>query len=445
MTTIPHSFDSLKAALDKKTAKIGIIGLGYVGLPLLKVFIEAGFQTLGFDLDEAKVNQLAAGKSYIKHVSDEWIQESVSQQKFEPTTDMKRLSEADAILICVPTPLTESREPDLRYIQSTGEQIAGALRPGQLICLESTTYPGTTRGILLPILEQSGLDVEQDFFLAYSPEREDPGNKQYSTQSIPKVIGGIDSKSLELAKSLYGAAVRETVTVATCEIAEACKILENTYRSVNIAMVNELKVLFDHLEIDIWEVIEAAKTKPFGFQPFYPGPGLGGHCIPIDPFYLSWLARKHDMTTRFIELAGEINTSMPDYVIQQVAKALNTAGKPIRDSHVGIMGIAYKKDIDDPRESPAFRLIELLQDQGARLSYNDPHIPTLPQMRNYRVPALKSEALTVEYLNSLDCLLVATNHSSYDWNFIVQHASLIVDTRNATRDVKNGQEKIYRA
>jgi len=445
MTTIPHSFDSLKAALEKKTAKIGVVGLGYVGLPLLKVFIEAGFQTLGFDLDETKVAQLSAGTSYIKHVSDEWIQKSITQKRFEPTTDMERLSEADAILICVPTPLTEGRDPDLRYIESTGNQIAKVLRPGQLICLESTTYPGTTRDVLLPILERVGLQVEQDFFLAYSPEREDPGNKQYSTQSIPKVIGGIDSKSLQLANTLYGAAVSETVTVATCEIAEACKILENTYRSVNIAMVNELKVLFDRLEIDIWEVIEAAKTKPFGFEPFYPGPGLGGHCIPIDPFYLSWIARKHDMATRFIELAGEINTSMPDYVIQQVSKALNTVGKPIRDSHVGIMGIAYKKDIDDPRESPAFRLIELLQDQGAQLSYNDPHIPKLPRMRNYRVPALESEALSVEYLNSLDCLLIATNHSCYDWNFIVEHVPLIVDTRNATRDIQSGQEKIHRA
>ncbi len=445
MTTIPHSSDSLKEALEKKTAKIGVVGLGYVGLPLLRVFIDAGFQTLGFDLDEAKVTQLAAGKSYIQHVSDEWIREAVSQQRFEPTTDMERLCEADAILICVPTPLTESREPDLRYIESTGNQIARVLRPGQLIILESTTYPGTTRDVLLPILEQSGLQVEQDFFLAYSPEREDPGNKQYSARSIPKVIGGIDSQSLELANTLYAAAVSETVTVATCEIAEACKILEITYRSVNFAMVIELKVLFDRLEIDIWEVIDAAKTKPFGFQPFYPGPGLGGHCIPIDPFYLSWIARKHDMTTRFIELAGEINTSMPDYVIQQVAKALNTVGKPIRDSHVGIMGVAYKKDIDDPRESPAFRLIELLEDQGALLSYNDPHIPVLPRMRNYRVPSLKSETLSVEYLNSLDCLLIATNHSSYDWDFIVEHAPLIVDTRNATRDVANGQEKIHRA
>ncbi|MDE0736961.1 MAG: nucleotide sugar dehydrogenase, partial [Pirellulaceae bacterium] len=297
----------------------------------------------------------------------------------------------------------------------------------------------------LPILLSSGLQVGQDFFLAYSPEREDPGNQQFSAQGIPKVIGGIDAESLELANLLYSAAVVETVPVSTCEIAEACKILENTYRSVNIAMVNELKVLFDHLEIDIWEVIDAAKTKPFGFQPFYPGPGLGGHCIPIDPFYLSWLARKHEMTTRFIELAGEINTSMPNYVIQQLGKALNSVGKPIRNSHIGILGVAYKKDIDDPRESPAFRLMELLQDQGAILSYNDPHIPVLPSMRHYRVPALESEPLTEEYLASLDCLLIATDHSSYDWDFLVQHAPLIIDTRNATRDVTSDRNKIFRS
>ena len=445
MTTIPHNSESLKEALAKKTAKIGIVGLGYVGLPLVQAFVEAGFPTLGFDLDESKISHLASGQSYIQHVDSNWIKEALKQHRFEPISQMDRLNEADVILICVPTPLTESRDPDLRYIESTGQQIASTLRPGQLVVLESTTYPGTTRDVLLPILLSSGLQVGQDFFLAYSPEREDPGNQQFSAQGIPKVIGGIDAESLELANLLYSAAVVETVPVSTCEIAEACKILENTYRSVNIAMVNELKVLFDHLEIDIWEVIDAAKTKPFGFQPFYPGPGLGGHCIPIDPFYLSWLARKHEMTTRFIELAGEINTSMPNYVIQQLGKALNSVGKPIRNSHIGILGVAYKKDIDDPRESPAFRLMELLQDQGAILSYNDPHIPVLPSMRHYRVPALESEPLTEEYLASLDCLLIATDHSSYDWDFLVQHAPLIIDTRNATRDVTSDRNKIFRS
>ncbi len=445
MTTIPHNSESLKEALTEKTAKIGIVGLGYVGLPLVQAFVEAGFPTLGFDLDESKISQLASGQSYIQHVASNWIEEALKKERFEPIAQMDRLSEADVILICVPTPLTESRDPDLRYIESTGQQIASSLRPGQLIVLESTTYPGTTRDVLLPILLSSGLQVGEDFFLAYSPEREDPGNQQFSARGIPKVIGGIDAQSLELANLLYSAAVVETVPVSTCEIAEACKILENTYRSVNIAMVNELKVLFDHLEIDIWEVIDAAKTKPFGFQPFYPGPGLGGHCIPIDPFYLSWLARKHEMTTRFIELAGEINTSMPNYVIQQLGKALNSVGKPIRNSHIGILGVAYKKDIDDPRESPAFRLMELLQDQGAILSYNDPHIPVLPSMRHYCVPALESEPLTEEYLASLDCLLIATDHSSYDWNFLVQHAPLIIDTRNATRNVTGDRKKIFRS
>ena len=445
MTTIPHNSESLKEALAKKTAKIGIVGLGYVGLPLVQAFVEAGFPTLGFDLDESKISQLASGQSYIQHVASNWIEKALKKERFEPISEMDRLSEADVILICVPTPLTESRDPDLRYVESTGQQIASSLRPGQLVVLESTTYPGTTRDVLLPILLSSGLQIGEDFFLAYSPEREDPGNQQFSARSIPKVIGGIDTQSLELANLLYSAAVVETVPVSTCEIAEACKILENTYRSVNIAMVNELKVLFDHLEIDIWEVIDAAKTKPFGFQPFYPGPGLGGHCIPIDPFYLSWLARKHEMTTRFIELAGEINTSMPNYVIQQLGKALNSVGKPIRNSHIGILGVAYKKDIDDPRESPAFRLMELLQDQGAILSYNDPHIPVLPSMRHYRVPALESEPLTEAYLASLDCLLIATDHSSYDWNFLVQHAPLIIDTRNATRNVTSDRKKIFRS
>ena len=445
MTTIPHSSNLLKEALEKKTAKIAVVGLGYVGLPLVQTFVKAGFQTLGFDLDEEKVRQLKNGESYIQHVESEWIHQSIKEQRFDPTSDMDRLKEADAILICVPTPLTESRDPDLCYIESTGVQVANSLRQGQLVVLESTTYPGTTRDVLLPILERSGLQVGEDFFLAYSPEREDPGNQDFSARSIPKVVGGIEPHSLEVANALYATAIVETVPVSTCEVAEACKILENTYRSVNIAMVNEMKVLFDHLDINIWEVIDAAKTKPFGFQPFYPGPGLGGHCIPIDPFYLSWIARKHDMTTRFIELAGEINTGMPNYVVQQVGKALNNMGKPIRNSHVGILGVAYKKDIDDPRESPAFRLMELLQEQGATLSYNDPYISVLPSMRHYRVPSLTSEALTAEYLSSLDCLLIATDHSSYDWNFIVEHAPLIVDTRNATRHVVEHNQKIYRA
>jgi UDP-N-acetyl-D-glucosamine dehydrogenase len=435
----------LADSLRTKAARVGIVGLGYVGLPLAKAFIDAGYSTIGFDVDNGKVERLLAGESYIKHMSAEWISGRVADGKFDPTADMTRLAEADVILICVPTPLTDSRDPDLTYVEATAKQIAAALRPGQLVVLESTTYPGTTRDVLLPILAESGLSVGEDFFLAYSPEREDPGNADYSASSIPKVVGGMDSASMEVATALYGHAVVETVPVSNCEVAEACKILENTYRSVNIAMVNELKLLFQRLGIDIWEVIDAAKTKPFGFQAFYPGPGLGGHCIPIDPFYLSWVARQHDMPTRFIELAGEINTSMPTYVISRVAEALNDSGKPVRGSRISILGVAYKKDVDDPRESPSFKLMELLQKRGAILSYNDPHIPELPSMRHFDVPRLASESLTADYLSQQDCVLIATDHTAYDWNFIVQHSTLVVDTRNATRDVAESRERIYKA
>ena len=435
----------LAEALRTQAAQVGIVGLGYVGLPLAKAFIDAGFVTLGFDVDRKKVERLLAGESYIKHLSAEWISGRIADGKFDPTADMTRLAEADVILVCVPTPLNDSRDPDLTYVKATAKQIASVLRPGQLVVLESTTYPGTTRDVLLPILAESGLTVGEDFFLAYSPEREDPGNPNYSASSIPKVVGGMDAVSLQLAESLYGHAVVETVPVSSCEVAEACKILENTYRSVNIAMVNELKLLFHRLGIDIWEVIDAARTKPFGFQAFYPGPGLGGHCIPIDPFYLSWLARQHEMPTRFIELAGEINTSMPNYVVSRVAEALNDIGKPVRNSRISILGVAYKKDVDDPRESPSFKLIELLQERGAILSYNDPHIPELPTMRHFDVPRLASEELTTDYLSQQDCVLIATDHTAYDWEFIVQNSRLVVDTRNATSDVTEGRERIYKA
>jgi UDP-N-acetyl-D-glucosamine dehydrogenase len=437
--------DKLATAIENKTAKIGIVGLGYVGLPLIQAFVRAGYSTLGFDVDDAKVKRLKAGESYIKHIPSEWIAECVQNDTFEPTADMGRLNEADAVLICVPTPLSPSRDPDLSYIESTAAHIAKTLRPGQLIVLESTTYPGTTRDVVQPILAKSGQKLGTDYFLAYSPEREDPGNPDFSASRIPKVVGGMDEASLALSQALYSSAVVRTVPVSSCEVAEACKILENTYRSVNIAMVNELKVLFDHMGIDVWEVIDAAKTKPFGFQAFYPGPGLGGHCIPIDPFYLSWVARMHEKPTRFIELAGEVNTSMPQYVVHRVTEALNDAGKPVRNSRIGLLGVAYKKDVDDPRESPSFKLMELLQKRGAVLSYNDPHVPSLPSMRHYDVPRLSSEELTPQWLQSLDCLLIATDHSAYDWNEIIKHAPLIVDTRNATRDVKHGRERIYKA
>jgi len=435
----------LRCIIESKSAQVGIIGLGYVGLPLVRAFIGAGFTTFGFDVNPEKVDQLRAGKSYIKHIAADWIASCVNDGSFIPTADMQRLGEPDALLVCVPTPLDDSRDPDLYFVESTTRQIARVLRPGQLVVLESTTYPGTTRDVLLPILQESGLQLGRDFFLAYSPEREDPGNPDYSASDIPKVVGGMEPFSLDLATTLYSHAVVRTIPVSSCEVAEACKIIENVYRSVNIAMVNELKVLFQRIGIDVWEVIEAARTKPFGFQAFYPGPGLGGHCIPIDPFYLSWLARRHGLSTRFIELAGEVNTSMPAYVVSRVVDALNDAGRAVRGSRIAILGVAYKRDVDDPRESPSFKLMELLRQRGAEISYNDPYIATLPSMRHYQVPRLASQPLTTEYLASQDCILIATDHSAYDWEFIVTHAQRVVDTRNATRNVSLYRDKIYRA
>lgn len=445
MTTAVNTHQVLLDAMETRTAVIGVVGLGYVGLPLVQAFMNAGFRTMGFDVDQAKVDQLLEGRSYIGHIGGEWIADCIRDQKFVPTADMTRMAEADAILICVPTPLSDSRDPDLTYVVNTTAEIAKTLRPGQLVVLESTTYPGTTRDVMLPILAATGLKVGEDFFLAYSPEREDPGNIDFSASGIPKVVGAIDPHSAAIANAMYSKAVVRTVPVSSCEVAEACKILENTYRSVNIAMVNELKVLFDRIGIDVWEVIEAAKTKPFGFQAFYPGPGLGGHCIPIDPFYLSWVARKHGMSTRFIELAGEVNISMPRYVIARTMEALNHVGKPLRGSHIGVLGVAYKRDVDDPRESPSFKLMKLLQAGGAVVSYNDPHIPVLPTMRHYEVPRLASEPLTSDYLSSLDCALIATDHSAYDYDFIVRYAPLVIDTRNATKGVTQGRHKIWKA
>jgi UDP-N-acetyl-D-glucosamine dehydrogenase len=424
------SHPTLRQRLNSKSALVGIIGLGYVGLPLVRAFVEGGFRVLGFDSDGAKIARLRSGESYIASLDSAWVQEQIAARTFAVTGDMQRLAEPDAILMCVPTPLTASRAPDLSYVEATTNQIAAVLRAGQLIVLESTTYPGTTRDLVLPILEQSQLTHGQDFFLAYSPEREDPGNAKFSARNIPKVVGGMDSASLELALALYAPVVLDTVAVSSCEVAEASKILENTYRCVNIALVNELKVLFARMGIDVWEVIAAASTKPFGFQAFYPGPGLGGHCIPIDPFYLSWIAKKYESPTRFIELAGEVNTAMPDYVVQQVILALNEMHKPVRGSRIAILGVAYKRDIDDPRESPAFKIIEALQQLGAVLSYHDPHIPELPTMRHYRVPPLSSQPLTKEFVQSQDCLVIATDHSQVDYHFIAEHAGLVVDTRN---------------
>jgi UDP-N-acetyl-D-glucosamine dehydrogenase len=441
----PDPTDQLEAALINRTARIAVVGLGYVGLPLVRALVGAGFRTLGFDIDAKKIAKLSAGQSYIGNLPSDWIATCIANRTFEPTADMSRLGEADAILICVPTPLSASRDPDLSHVEATVRQIASVLRPGQLIVLESTTYPGTTRDIVLPILAASGKQLGHDFFLAFSPEREDPGNAEYSTVNIPKVVGGVEPNSRRLVETLYRQVVTTVVPVSSCDVAEACKILENTYRAVNIALVNELKILFDRMDIDIWEVIRAAKTKPFGFQAFYPGPGLGGHCIPIDPFYLSWAARKYGLATRFIELAGEINTGMPDYVVERVTLALNDHGKAVLGSKIVILGVAYKRDVDDPRESPAFALLERLTSRGAVVSYNDPHIPRLPKMRHFEVPDLASEPLTAEFLAAQDCVLIATDHTAYDYEFIVRHSPLVVDTRNATHGVRSGREKIVRA
>ncbi|MCR9202420.1 MAG: nucleotide sugar dehydrogenase [Planctomycetaceae bacterium] len=447
MGSVEQHVGQLKRQLADKQVRVGVIGLGYVGIPLISAFVNAGFRCLGYDVDQKKIDRLNAGESYIKHISSETVADWIARDVLEPTADMTRLSEADVLLICVPTPLNDSRDPDLRYVEGTARSIAATLRPGQLIILESTTYPTTTRDVLVPILNDNpaGLICGEDFFVAYSPEREDPGNPDYTAAGIPKVVGGFDSHSCELATLLYEHAIVQVIPVANAEIAEACKILENTYRAVNIALVNELKVLLDRMGIDVWDVVNAAKTKPFGFQAFYPGPGLGGHCIPIDPFYLSWLARRHGMSTRFVELAGEVNSRMPRYVISQLAEFLNEQGKPIRGTKICLLGVAYKKDVDDPRESPSFELLDLLLERGAVMTYSDPHIPHLPQMRHHDVPDLSSSELTAEFLASQDCVLIATAHSAWDYTFIVKHARMVLDTRNATEQVTEGREKIFKA
>jgi UDP-N-acetyl-D-glucosamine dehydrogenase len=440
----PSHRAELMGKIESGTARVGIVGLGYVGLPLARAFTERGIAVLGFDVDPGKVGKLIEGESYIGHISDDVIRQ-MRDRGFEATASFDRLDEPDAILICVPTPLTEAREPDLTYVINSAKAIAARLRRGQLVVLESTTYPGTTRHVVLPLLQATGLSPGEDFFLAFSPEREDPGNPKYSAPTIPKVVGGLDQASLEVAASLYGKVVVSVVRASCPEVAEACKILENTYRAVNIALVNEMKMLYDRMGINIWEVIEAAKSKPFGFQAFYPGPGLGGHCIPIDPFYLTWVARRHGFATRFIELAGEINTAMPGYVMQRVADALNDRSKPIRGSRVVLLGMAYKRDIDDPRESPGFELLELLMDKGAVVSYNDPHIPALPAMRHYPDLRMTSQELTPDFLRSQDCILIVTDHSAYDWAWIARHADLVVDTRNAMKDVVDPHCTVVRA
>jgi len=436
--------DKLMEKIRSKEALVGVIGLGYVGLPLVREFTRGGARVIGFDVDQSKVDLLMAGKSYIEHIPSDLIKEMIGSGRFEPTTDFDRLREPDCILICVPTPLTKMREPDMTYIEKTADTIAAHLRKGQLIVLESTTYPGTTREVLLPLLEKTGLKVGKDFYLGFSPEREDPGRKDYTTKTIPKVVGGYDKHSLALAAACYEIAIDNVVRVSSCEAAEAAKILENTYRCVNIALVNELKVLFDRMGIDVWEVIRAASTKPFGFTPFYPGPGLGGHCIPIDPFYLSWKARQYEMPTRFIELAGEVNVGMPRFVVGKLMDSLNDRAKALKGSKVLVLGLAYKKDIDDVRESPSLELIKLLKEKGAKVDYNDPHVPRTHKMREYDLK-MTSKKLSAKMLAGYDAVLISTDHASYDYQFIVDNAQLVLDTRNATNGVKRGAKKIIKA
>lgn len=435
---------SLEQKIAKKDVVVGVLGLGYVGLPLAREFATSGIKVLGFDIDDKKVKVLNSGRSIIKHIPHEQVKSMVKSGLFSATSDMSQLKKPDAILICVPTPLTKNREPDMQYIEGSAKTIAKSLRKEQLIVLESSTYPGTTREVMMPILEQTGLVAGKDFYLAFSPEREDPGNKKYTTKTIPKIVGGLTPKCCELARQVYSFAIQTLVPVSSLEAAEAAKILENTYRCINIAMVNELKMLFDRMGIDVWEVIRAASTKPFGYHPFYPGPGLGGHCIPIDPFYLTWKARQYHMTTRFIELAGEINTDMPHYVIHRTMEALNNRKKSLKGSKVLILGLAYKPDIDDVRESPSLELIELLKERGARVDYNDPYVPATHKMREYDLK-MTSKKLTAAMLKSYDVVLISTNHSDYDYKWIVKHAQLVVDTRNACANVKVGRNKIVKA
>ncbi|MCX7724108.1 MAG: nucleotide sugar dehydrogenase [Thermodesulfovibrio sp.] len=426
--------------IKSKQAKIAVIGLGYVGLPLVIEFCKAGFYVIGLDIDREKVKSLKKGKSYIKHINGDIIKEILP--KFKPSTDFSKLKDADCILICVPTPLNKHREPDMSYVFNTTKIVTKYLRKGQLIILESTTYPGTTDEDMRAILEESDLKAGKDFYLAYSPEREDPGNKEFSTSKIPKVVGGYTDKCLEVAKSLYDTIVIKTVPVSSTKVAEAVKLLENIYRAVNIALVNELKILFDRMGIDVWEVIDAAKTKPFGFQAFYPGPGLGGHCIPIDPFYLTWKAREYDLSTRFIELAGEINTNMPYYVVEKTTNALNNRGKSIKGAKILILGIAYKKDVDDARESPSLKLIELFEKKGAIVDYNDPYISRIPKTRKFKFEKHSIE-LIAENIAKYDCIVIATDHSTYDPQFIVNNSSLVIDTRGITRQINS--DKIVKA
>jgi len=428
-----NTLSTLEQKLKDKSAVVGIVGLGYVGLPLALAFSEAGFKVLGFDIRQKNVDSVNKGQSYIADVGSERLSAAVERSMLEATTDQSRLKEVDAICVCVPTPLTKTKEPDLSYVTYEAEQISRYLQPGQLVVLESTTYPGTTNEVMLPILERSGLRVGQDFYVAYSPERIDPGSKGHSIRNIPKLVGGIDAQSARLAELLYSGVAEVVAPVSSPKVAEMAKVFENVFRSVNIALVNELTMLCEKIGISVWEVIDAASSKPFGYMPFYPGPGIGGHCIPLDPYYLANKAREYDFHTRFIELAADINEQMPSYVASRIMEALNTRGKSLSGARLLVLGVAYKKDVGDDRESPSLKVMRLLREKGAYLSYHDPYIG------NVQVDGdtLSSVELTNELLSSADCVVIATDHSSYDYQNIVDRACLVFDTRGATKRLRS--------
>ncbi|HWW62357.1 MAG TPA: nucleotide sugar dehydrogenase [Thermoanaerobaculia bacterium] len=432
VTTETNVLQSLLDRIETRTAIVGVIGLGYVGLPLVLLFEECGFNVVGFDVEAAKTEALTRGESYIRHIGSDRVAKAFVGGKAKASCDFDRLAQCDAIIVCVPTPLGVHREPDLKYVRMTAEKISDVLRAGQLVVLESTTYPGTTREEMLTRFEAMGLTCGADFFLAFSPEREDPGNERFTTKNIPKVVGGIDAPSLRAASALYGAVVEQVVEVSSAEVAESAKLLENIFRAVNIALVNEMKVVFDRMGIDVWEVIEAAKTKPFGYMPFYPGPGLGGHCIPLDPFYLTWKAAEYGVWARFIELAGEVNTSMPRYVVQKTSDAINQRGKSIVGAKVLVLGLSYKPDIDDDRESPSFELIELLQERGAVVSYCDPFVPFAKKKRKHDI-GLTSVPCSADEFGKYDAIVISTAHSAFKDPALFANAPLVIDTRNIVR------------
>ncbi|HET9333252.1 MAG TPA: nucleotide sugar dehydrogenase [Gemmatimonadota bacterium] len=438
--------DRLRRAIESKEARVGVIGLGYVGLPLALAFTDRGFRVLGFDVDGRKVEQLNGGRSYIPHLDARRVVDAVGGGRLEATADFDRLSEPDVIVICVPTPLDVHQEPDMAYIVATSEEVARRLRPGQLVVLESTTYPGTTDELMRDRLESGGLSLGDDFFLAFSPEREDPGNPNYSTSTIPKVVGGVDETSGDLAEALYRQAIGEVVRVSSARAAEATKLTENIFRAVNIALVNELKVIYEKMGIDVWEVLDAAETKPFGFMRFNPGPGWGGHCIPIDPFYLTWKAREFGAYTRFIELAGEINTRMPEYVVERVAAALNEAGKPIKGSRILILGLSYKPNISDDRESPSYRLMDLLDERGAEVAYHDPHVPIIQPSREHgHWAGLESVPWDRQTIDAFDAIVISTDHAMVDYSALAEWGRLVIDTRNAMAGIDTPRGKVWKA